>query len=519
MVSDYYFDAERARRATEFFPRFLRFTEGEWAGRPFELQAWQARGIGEIFGWRRHSDDTRRYRRFRWWLPRKNGKTELLAGIAHLLTIGDGEPGAQVYSHALDKRQASIVFEKATAMLRYSPQLSGLYEATKTSLFCPKLQSAFRPLSGEPKGKHGLSPHGALGDEAHEWRTRELHTFLVQGMGARRQPVDGTISTAGQRNTTGHELFEESVKIRDGIIPDDETHVMIYAADPDDDWADEKVWAKANPNLGVSLKLDFLRSEFLRAKENPRVENDFRRYHLNQWVGQETRWLPMDAWRKCGSESADDWVQFEDKLAGRPCFGGLDLGSTSDITALVWFFPARDAAEQSLVLCRFWVPFDTIEPRVRRDLIPYDRWARTSALLTTPGNVTDYAAIRQRINEDAKRFNIQKLAIDRWEATQLAVELQQDGFSVAMFGQGFASMGAPSKELERQVIGGFIDHGNHPVLTWMAANAAVETNAAGGIKPAKDRAADKIDGIVALVMAIGLAPHAAPLSFWETASR
>lgn len=509
------FDADLARRAVEFFPRYLRFTDGEWAGKPFELQKWQAKGISELWGWRR-ADGTRRYRRFRWWMPRKNGKTELLAGVAHLLTVGDNEVGAQVFSHALDKRQASIVFDKAGAMLRYSPDLARIYEATKTSLFCPELQSAFRPLSGEAKGKHGLSPHGALGDEVHEWRSRELHTFLVQGMGARRQPLDGTISTAGERGTIGYELFEESAKIRDGIIPDDETHVMIYGADEDDDWSDEDVWAKANPNLGVSVKIDFLRSEYRRAKETPRVENDFRRYHLNQWVGQSTRWLSMNAWRECAPGGVDSWAAKEENLLGRTCFAGLDLASTSDVTALVLYFPPEREGETAEVLCRFWVPEDTISIRSRRDRVPYDKWARQKAIFGTPGNVTDYEAIRIRIAEDAQRFRIAGIAIDRWNATQLTVQLQQDGHAVMFFGQGYASMSAPTKEMERLVSARRLDHGNHPVLTWMASNAATASDAAGNIKPAKDRAADKIDGVVALIMGIGIAPKAPEKSFWES---
>lgn len=515
-MHEFVYDADLARRAVDFFPRYLRFTDGEWAGKRFELQEWQAKAIADVWGWRR-SDGTRRYRRFRWWMPRKNGKTELLAGVAHLLTLGDKEVGAQVFSHALDKRQASLVFDKASAMLRYSPDLARVYEATKVSLFCPELQSAFRPLSGEAKGKHGLSPHGALGDEVHEWRSRELHTFLVQGMGARRQPLDGTISTAGERGTVGHELFDESVKIRDGIITDPETHVMIYGAAEEDDWADESVWARANPNLGVSIKIDFLRSEFRRAKETPRVENDFRRYHLNQWVGQATRWLSMDVWREGAPGSPDDWKEKEKRLAGRRCFAGLDLASTSDVAAFVMFFPAENEGQSSEALCRFWVPADTVDLRVRRDRVPYDRWVKLGAMRTTPGNVTDYDTIRRDINADAKVFDISSIAIDRWNATQLAVQLQQDGLNVAFFGQGFASMAAPTKELERLVSARRFDHGHHPVLTWMASNAAVTSDAAGNIKPAKDRASEKIDGIVALIMGIGLAPKAGPKSFWDAA--
>lgn len=500
---EYFFDAGLAERAVEFFPRFLRLTTGEWAGKPFHLSSHQAHHIGQIFGWRRRSDGTRRFRRVRWWEPRKNGKTELAAGVAHLLTIGDGEPGAQVLSHATDGSQAALSFERGAAMVQFSQELSQLYEVTQTGLFCPHLMSVWRPLSGLPRGKHGLNAHGLIGDEAHEWRDSRLHTFLVQSTGARRQPLDFIISTAGERGGYGWELWNTSLKIRDGVIDDPETYVVIYAAEPDDDWTDPGVWGKANPNLGVSLKLSYLEDQCAQARENPRLENDFKRYHLNLWVEQAVRWLPMDHWRQCAEGADETWKEFESQLEGRPCFGGLDLAQTRDVTALVWFFPPHND-RPAAVLCRFWVPEQSVGIRVRRDRVPYDQWIKAGAMMTTPGNVTDYRAIRERIIQDVASFKVTGLAIDRWNATQLAVELQEDGMPVTLFGQGFASMAAPTKELERLVMSHGFDHGNHPVLAWMAANAAVASDAAGNIKPAKDRSTEKIDGIVALIMGVGL---------------
>lgn len=517
---EFYFDEGIAERAVQFFPRFLRLTMGEWAGRPFHLAPHQAHHIGQIFGWRRRSDGTRRYRRVRWWEPRKNGKTELAAGVAHLLTVGDGEPGAQVLSHATDGGQAAISFERGAAMVQFSPELSQLYEVTQTGLFCPALMSVWKPLSGVPRGKHGLNAHGLIGDEAHEWRDSRLHTFLVQSMGARRQPLDFLISTAGERSGYGWELWNTSLKIRDGIIDDPETYVVIYAADPDDDWTSPETWAKANPNLGTTLKRAYLEDQCKQAQESPRLENDFRRYHLNLWVEQSVRWLPMDHWRQCADAPGDRdaWRRIERELEGRPCFGGLDLAQTRDVTALVWWFPPVDG-ERGRVLCRFFVPQMNVEQRVRRDRVPYDQWIRDGAMIATPGNVTDYDIVKEQIFADAARFQVQGLAIDRWNATQLANQLQGEGLPVVLFGQGFASMGAPTKELERLVLGHGIDHSNHPVLMWMASNAAVAEDPAGNIKPAKDRAVEKIDGIVAMIMGIGLGMNekTAPASFWEAA--
>lgn len=505
MAEPYYFDERTAAAAVDFFPRYLRLTKGEWAGKPFHLSPKHAHHIGQIFGWKRRVDGTRRYRRVRWWEPRKGGKTEVAAGVGHLLTIGDGEPAAEVFSHASDGNQAEISFGRGANMVQFSPALGEHYEVTKTGIYCPALMSSWRPLSGIPRGKHGLSPHGIIGDEAHEWRDARLHTYLLQGMGARRQPLDFIISTAGEREGYGWELFNTSLKIRDGVIDDPETYVVIYAADQEDDWTSPETWAKANPNLGISIKLSYLEDQCKQAQESPRLENDFKRYHLNLWVEQAVRWLPMDHWRQCnaGNTDPDAWRKLEEKLKGRKCFGGLDLAQTRDITSEKLWFPATEN-EPAAVLCRFWVPEDAIGIRSRRDRVPYAQWAKDGALFTTPGNVTDYRAIRTQILRDAEMFQLQSMAIDRWNATQLAVELGEDGLPVVLFGQGFASMAAPSKELERLVLSHGFDHGNHPVLVWMASNVAIVSDAAGNIKPAKDKSTEKIDGIVAMIEAIGV---------------
>ncbi len=505
--SPYYFDKQIADKAAAFFPKFLCLVDGEWTGRPFTLQKWQKHHIRQIFGWRRHKDGTRRYRFVRGWVPRKNGKTELAAGLAHLLTIGDGEPGAQVFSHALDMAQAALSFDKAARMVALSGPLSELYEVTKTSLFCSALMSSFRPLSGEAYGKHGLSPHANIGDEAHAWRNGKLHTFLIQGMGARRQPLDITISTAGEIKTYGHELYEASKAILADPTLDPETYVFCYEADKDDDWTDPKVWAKANPNLGVSLKLEFLQAECRRALQSPRLENDFKRYHLNLWVEQAQRWFPMRRWadNTAYPTNKEFWKTLPERFMGgsRPGFLGLDLGSTSDITAAVWVFPPTEDDPRLTLIPRFWVPEDKVAER-DSPRTPYKKWVAEGSLLTTPGNVTDYDFIETHIMADASGFGCKGLAYDPWNATQVAVHLQDEGLPCQEFRQGYASMAAPSKELERLFISGQIEHGNHPVLEWMFGNATYRKDPAGNIKPDKERAAEKIDGVVAACMGIGL---------------
>jgi len=504
--SPYYFDRRLADSAVEFFPRFLRFVDGEWAGRPFELQPWQIRHTRNIFGWRRRSDGTRRYRRVRGWVPRKNGKSEWFAGLGHLFTIGDGEPGAQVFTYAVDKSQASVLFDKAARMVALSEGLSRNYEVTKTALFCPALMSSMRPLSGEATGKHGLSPHAALGDEAHEWPDAKLHTFLVQGMGARRQPMDAIISTAGEIKTYGHELYEESKRVLEDQSLDPETYVFIYEAAPDCDWTSPRVWARANPNLGISLKRESLEAECRRARQSARLQNDFLRYHLNVWVEQARRWFPMHRWADNTAAPRDGelWQRLPETMAHRPAFAGLDLGSTSDMTALVWVFPPAVPGERWTLVPRFWVPEETVGER-DAPKSPYRRWVEAGALKTTPGNVTDYDFIEEAVRADAEMFRCMGLAIDPWNATQVAVHLGEDGLPVTLYRQGFRTMAAPSKETERLYLGGALEHGSHPVLEWMWRNATYRQDPAGNIKPDKERAAEKIDGVVATVMGIGLA--------------
>ena len=515
----YWYDAEAAEAAVAFFPDYLRLTDAEWAGRPFVLADWQAdRIIRPAFGWKRR-DGTRRYRRVIVWIPRKNGKTELAAGVSLLGLVGDGEMGGQAYSIAVDKNQASLVFNKATTMVGYSEPLRRTLECFKPSIYCAELNASFKPLSGKPTGKHGLSASVLVGDEVHEWESGDLYTFVHQSTGARRQPIEFLISTAGKKSGFGWELWNECQGILSGEIEDDSTLVVVFAAEPEDDWLDEQTWRKANPNLGVSPKLEYLREEASKARQLPRLENDFKRYHLNLWTEQAVRWLPLDAWDKCGLADAaaepvrdaqrrivnDRWQTLHEGLATRRAFGGLDLSTSRDLTAWLLVFPPLVDGGRWIWLPRVFMPEANIEERVKRDKAPYDLWIRSGALIPTPGNVTDYARMKAKIFADCETYKVEAIAIDRWNATQLAIELQDEALPVTLFGQGYASMSAPSKELERQVLGGLIDHGGHPALRWCAGNVAVETDPAENIKPTKQKSTERIDPLVAGIMGLGVA--------------
>jgi phage terminase large subunit-like protein len=494
----YEFDEFAAARACAFFPRYLRHTKGTWFGRPFELYPLQEAIVRTLFGWKR-PDGSRRFRITYVEEPRKNGKTGLAAGLGLFLLTADGELGAEVYSFANDTDQAAIAHDTAKAMRMQSPQLKAQTLAYKRAIVAPRTQGSYRVLSSDAGTKHGLNAHGLIGDELHEFRDRHLYDALHTSTGARRQPLEFLITTAGyDRNSFCYTMHDYALKVRDGILEDPEFLPVIVAADEDDDFTDPRTWAKANPGLGVTISVGYLRKEAEKASAIPAYENTFRRLHLNQWTEQSSRWLPMDRWDACGEIPLD-----LDALEGRACWAGLDLSTTTDISALELVF--RDEEGIFKALSFFWVPAENLRRRAERDRVPYDQWAREGFIESTEGNVVDYDVIRARINELGKRYEIRELAIDRWNSTQLQTQLMGDGFTVVPFGQGFGSMTAPSKELEALVLDSRLAHGGNPVLRWMAANTAVKQDPAGNLKPAKDKSAERIDGIVALVMALGRA--------------
>lgn len=499
-----WFDAGLADAVVAAWPTWFRHTEGRWAGKPFHLLPWQAATVRLLVGWK-GAEGFRLFRRLFLWVGRKNGKTELLAALSILFFVCDREMGGQAYAMARNENQARIVFDKAKTMVGLSPAFRDRVQPFKKSLYVPELRAGFVVLSGKAEGKHGLSASVIVGDEMHEWPDGTLYTTLHQSIAAREQPIELYGSTAGFRGRNyGWNLWQECLSIIAGTLADPTTLVVIFAAAPEDDWTDEAVWRKANPNLGISPKLDYLRAECAKAQDNPRLENDFKRYHLNQWTENVVRWLPLAKW-DAGAPDPQGWKRYPDELRGRRCFGGLDLSSTSDLTALVWVFPPEDEGEHWKLVVRLWCPAESIALRARRDRVDYDLWASAEAILQTSGNTVDYTVIERQVMEDAEAFDVQGLAIDRWNATGTAIRLQEDGCPVTMFGQGYASMSAPSKEWERLVLAGQLDHGGHPVLRWMIGHVAIKTDDAGNIKPTKERSAEKIDGVVAGIMGLGLA--------------
>jgi phage terminase large subunit-like protein len=489
----FWFDKKAADHAVTFFSK-LKHSKGEWAGQGFTLEPWQQEIVEQVFGWKR-ADGSRRYRRVYIEVPRKNGKSTLAAGLALFMLYADGEPGAEVYSAAADRDQAAIVFEQAKAMVHNQPVLASVSESYRRSIVYTSQGRSYKVLSADAPTKHGLNAHGIIFDELHAQPNRDLWDVLTTSTGARRQPLVVAITTAGwDRNSICWELHDYALKVRDGIVPDDSFYPAIFAAGEEDDWTSPETWQKANPSLGRTVKEDYLAAECERAKASPAYQNTFRRLHLNQWTEQADRWIDMGLWDENAGEG--------EPTPGAPCFAGLDLSSTTDLSALVLLFPE---GQRYRTLCRFWIPQEGLHKRAQRDRVPYDVWVREGLVTATPGDVIDYEAIRSEINALAQTYQIKFIAFDRWNATQLATQLTGDALTMVECGQGFASMSAPTKELMTVLLGRRLMHTKHPVLRWMASNMTVVQDAAGNLKPDKANSTGRIDGIVSLIMALRLA--------------
>lgn len=523
-----WFDHAKADKVVELWPTIFRLTDDRFAGVPFRLNIWQEIIVRLLFGWKHPIQITdpltgsdmevhvRIFQILRLWIPRKNGKSEFLAALALMFWAIEGVQGGQGFVFARDEVQAEIPFAKMKAMVSHSETLSNDIQAHSAHLWLKPLSSSFVLLTGADQGKHGKSPSVTLGDEMHEWKSRKIENDLRQGQGARLQPIALFASTAGLKtNLTGVEIWEESEQILDGSIDDPSTLVVIFAAPEDADWEDEAVWRSANPSLGLSPTLQFLRGEARLAKGNPVKEAHFRCYHLNQWVDDHTLWLNMKKWDAC-QVGRDGWLTMADRMAGRRCFGAWDLSSKRDITALVWLFPPIPGDPLWHLLSRFWIPEASLAQRVKESKVPFDRWRAMGALEVTPGDIVDQDYVLRAIADGMGAFDVERLGYDPWGSTKLITDLQKEGIDADLLmevRQGIHTLGEPTKEFESDVYSGALDHGGHPVLRYMARNTMVRFDENLNYMPAKKRSKDKIDGIVAAVMAkaVAIAPDdAAP---------
>lgn len=490
----FHYDAKAAKHAVDFIEKFCTHVKGEQAGQPIKLEKWQKEDIiNPIFGWKR-VDGSRRYRQVWVELPRKNAKTTLVTAIELYLFFCDHEPGAEIYFAAAAKQQAKIGFDIACDMIKQHPALAKRAEIFKNNIALRDSSSFITALSAEAYSKHGFNAHGILIDEIHAQPNSELIDVLTTSVGSRRQPLTMYITTAGIKKK-GHvawELHRKAQSIMNGKVKDDEFLAVIYQAASGDDPFSEKTWKKANPNYGVSVKKEYLQAAAERARREPSFYNTFLRLHLNVWTSSDQVFIADSIWHKCNLDPLP-----EEFFYGKDCVVTFDLSATTDFTALC--IGTRDDAGVSHLKVYTFIPEVQAQGRNIREQI--DVWAREGWIIKVPGKSIDYDFVYQKINELRSKCNITEVAYDRWNKNEVAKRLENDGAKLCDFGQGYKSMSPATKQFEKRVGEQKINHGGNPVMEWMVSNVAIEQDAAGNIKPTKQRSTEKIDGIIAMIMA------------------
>jgi phage terminase large subunit-like protein len=521
-----WFDHAKADTIVERWPKIFRLTDDRFKGVPFRLLPWQEITVRMLVGWKKPVETldpathrptvvhVRLFRRLDLWIPRKNGKSEFLAALAVLFFVLESVPGGQGYVFGRNIDQGRIPFAKMRAIIQSANGLvddrqgNARISFTARGIFIRSTQALCELLTGKPDGKHGRSPTVIVGDEIHEWFTRELADTLRQGTGTRLQPIELYASTAGRKsNLTGWEWYQESVGILEGLVDDPSTLIVHFAVSNEDDWTDETTWRKANPSLGLTPTFDYLRTEFRKAKGRPVQEALFKCYHLNLWVDQVGGWLTKSKWDAC-TVDPEGWQDALKRYRGRRAFGALDVSATRDITALVWCFEPTAEDPKWGIVPRFWVPEATLDERAEQDRrVNWRGWVRQGALETTPGDFVDQNFVLRAIFEGLKDFEVTALGYDSWNAQKLVGDAQAEGVAAELFAemrQGHRTLGEPTKLFERLVYAGQIEHGGHPVLAWMASHCRVRFDQNLNYVPDKKGSLDKIDGIVAAVMGVGL---------------
>jgi len=503
---------DQAERAIEFFADMLVFEDGK----PFLLEPFQCFIVGSIFGWYTKAGD-RRFRTAYCEIGKGNGKSPLAAGIGIYGLVADGEPAPEVYAAAVTHEQARIVFKDATRMVEESPELKELIHPQVGSLTIPSEYATFRPVSSEHRSLDGLRVHMGLIDELHEHPSALVVDKIRAGTKSRRNALIFEITNSGyDRHSVCWNHHEYSLKVLEDVIPNDSWFAYVCSLDDGDDWRDERCWVKVNPGLGSIIQTKYLSELVEVAKGMPTQENLVRRLNFCEWTEQSVRAIPMEEWAR-GAAPID-----AEALRGRSCFAGLDLARVNDLSALELLFPPVADGELWKVLSFFWCPEDDIGSRSLRDRVPYDVWARQGFLIATPGNTTDYGFIEAKVLELAGQYQIKGIGFDRTFAGEIVQSLMAENLNMVEVGQGFLSLAAPTAELLRMVKAGELQHGNHPILNWMASNLACATDAAGNLKPDKEHSAEKIDGISALDNALylaGKAPVVGPNPWDERVAR
>lgn len=499
----YYFDEKRARKAIYWIENCCTLTEGsQFAGKPFILEPWQKAIVANIFGWYSKADGSRRYYEILIYVPRKNGKTELLAAIILYILFCDGETGAQIYSAASTEKQAGIVFKAAKKMIKASEIMQEHCTVYESVITHHLTDSFFQPTVASEKATHGYNAQCVVVDELHACEERVV-SVLASSQTARFQPLFFYTTTADfDRPSICNKVHKRASKVRDGDIKDPGFLPVIYEADrKKDDWHDEEVWKKANPNYGVSLNVRMFKVEYQKACLEKSYENDFKRLHLNMRTEQSERWIDLVLWDKCGTMPLGHEIfrghpDELEKFKGRPCFSGLDLSDTIDTTSLVLVFPEDDFK----VITYLWIPEDSANQKEKDDKVPYNEWAEDGWIEKTPGNRIDYAFIRQKIIDVCEVVDMKEIGFDPYNATQLSIDLtENEGLPMKMVRQGFVTMNEPCKRVEADMAKGILHHGGNPVLRTHASNVMIKKDPAGNIKIDKSKSSEKVDAMAALV--------------------
>ncbi len=495
------FDVERGNRVCAFIEK-LPHIKGKWGGKKIALEPWQIFIVTTVFGWV-DSQGRRRFKTAYLEVPRKNAKSTLTSGVGLYLAFADSEPGAEVYSAATTRDQARIVWQDAKRMAEKTPGLRSRFgvQILANAISAQTSDSVFKPLSRDMGGNlDGLNVHGGLIDELHGHKTRDVFDVIETGMGAREQPLLWLITTAGS-NRAGicYEQRTYLKKILNGVQLDDSYFGIIYTIDDDDDWQDELVWAKANPNLGVSVNIDDLRRLALKASSMASAQNNFKTKRLNIWVNADVSWMDMNSWNNCGDRD----LRIED-FAWAPCYIGLDMASKIDIVSKAYVF---DAGDKLVCFVKNYLPEEAIENSQNSQ---YSGWEELGLITTTPGAMADYDLIQADIEEDLTQFDVREIGYDAWQANQLASKLMQRGAPMVEVPMTTKNLSCAMKEIEARVKNQTIQHNACPVMEWMISNVVCHTDARENVYPRKESPDNKIDGPVALMMAMNRAMVAQP---------
>ncbi len=490
----YYFDAEAAEHCFKFAELYCRHSKGEWAGQSLVLEEWQRFCVGSIFGWKGKNSGLRKYRYFYIQVARKNGKSTLMAFIGLYVLVCDDESGAEIYSAATKKDQARIIFDEAKNMVNASPELRKLLSVYRNNLSFDNQLSKFEPLSADSETLDGLNVHLGLIDEFHAHKNSGVYDILDSAKGARSQPIIGAGTTAGKNpNCYCKQRYDYYKNILKGTIENEDTFIYIAELDDGDDWTDKSVWIKANPNLGISVKMQDMLNMCETAKNLVTAQNEFKCKKLNMWVSSTTSWANMQSWKKCPQHIS------KNDLLGKRCYAGCDLAMRNDLASVTLEFSLDDGYYAAL--SHSFIPEDRVYENSRRDNIDYQAWIDAGYITPTPGSVVDFDYIEEHIRKQAELYDLVEVCVDPWNATQFMSHLIDDGFRVVEVRMGYRTLSEPTKDLEGIILNHKIIHYNDPLLAWAVGNVVVQSDENMNIRPVKSKSSNKIDPAMALIIA------------------